>query len=99
GKGACMLAVSPDGTRAYVAHSESDELVAVDLVNAKECGKVAVGRFPFSDVAVSPDGADVIVTNDKAGTVSIVDAKAMTVRQTLAVGQIPRHILFVGNRA
>ena len=99
GKGACGLAITPDSRFAFVAHSESDTLVKVDLEALKEVGSVATGRFPFSDVAVSPDGADVLVTNDKAGTVSVIDTATLAVRQTLAVGEVPRKIVFAGPRA
>jgi YVTN family beta-propeller protein len=46
---------------------------------------VAVGRNPL-EVAVTPDGKHVYVTNEGDGTVSVIDTASNTVMTTVAVG-------------
>ncbi len=51
-------------------------------------GQVDVGKEPY-DVVVSPDGADVMVTNYGSGTVSVMDAATGAVNRTIEVGDSP----------
>ncbi|HKI95337.1 MAG TPA: bifunctional YncE family protein/alkaline phosphatase family protein [Gemmatimonadales bacterium] len=49
------VAVSPDGTRLYVAENLGDSLAVVDLASGKVVQRLATGRYPYG-VAVTPDG-------------------------------------------
>jgi len=82
------IALSPDGTRAYVANSGSDSVSVVDTVSNKVIANVAVGDSPRY-VAVTPDGERVYVTNTSSGTVSVIEAGSNTVIATIPVGIQP----------
>lgn len=56
------LALSPDGTRLYVAGFESDTLSVIDTANRAVVARVATGNYPYA-VAVSPRGDQVFVSN------------------------------------
>ncbi len=58
----CGVAVSADGSHAYVALSRSNSLAIVDLDAGKLEAEVAVGVAPF-DVVLSPDGKIAYVSN------------------------------------
>jgi RHS repeat-associated protein len=77
------VAVSPDGTRVYVALSSS----IVSVINTSTNSVVAnvtVGNGPFG-VAVSPDNSTVYVTNSTDGTVSVINASTNMVTQTVTM--------------
>lgn len=81
-------AISPDGTRAYVANSDGTGVSVVNFVNG--VGTVsgtdlATGNGPV-DVAFDPVGHQALVTNRNPGTVSVIDSQTNTVTQTLTVG-------------
>ncbi len=58
------LALSPDGTRLYVAEAGINAIAVIDLRSLEVLGHLPVGWFP-SKLAVTPDGARLIVTNAK----------------------------------
>jgi YVTN family beta-propeller protein len=49
------LAVSPDGSRLYVAENLADSLAVLDAGDGKVLQRLPAGRFPYG-VAASPDG-------------------------------------------
>ncbi|HEY5841655.1 MAG TPA: YncE family protein, partial [Mycobacterium sp.] len=71
GDGPFGVAVSPDGTRVYVAN-HGDDTVSVLDGDGGVVSTVDVGEGPVG-VAVSPDGTRVYVTNIDEGTVSVLD--------------------------
>jgi YVTN family beta-propeller protein len=94
------LAISPDGSRVYVANSMDASVSVVDAGARRVLGKVQVGAEPLG-VAVSPDGTRVYVTNFQSGTLSVIDAASSTVAATSNVGATPRAIALTpdGRRA
>jgi YVTN family beta-propeller protein len=48
---------------------------------------------------VSPDGARVFVTNQHAGTVTVLDAGTLATAATIGVGRYPEGIVIEGGRA
>ncbi len=94
------LAMSPDGSRVYVAIAMDASVAVVDVAGRRVLGKVQVGAEPLG-VAVSADGARVYVTNFQSGTLSVIDAATSTVAATLSVGATPRAIALTpdGRRA
>jgi YVTN family beta-propeller protein len=72
------LAVSPDGTRLYVADRELHGTVwVVDTATNTVVGDpIAVGAIP-SGAAVSPDGTRVYVTNREDSTVSVIATESV----------------------
>ena len=63
------LAVSPDGTRLYVAENLADSLAVIDLATGHVIERHATERYPYG-VAVTPNG-DVFVSAWGGHTVSV----------------------------
>lgn len=81
--GGLGLAVSPDGSRVYVAVTSGDGaffLEAFDTADAKFIGSAPVGLRPF-DVLVAPDGAWAATVDHDSFTVSVVAADTLAVTQ------------------
>lgn len=73
-----MVAVTPDGSRAFVANIGSGSVTAVDLKGKKHLKDIPTGNGA-EGVAVTPDGRQVWVTNRAADTVTVVDARTLEV--------------------
>ena len=61
------VAVSPDGTKAYVANRVGDSVSVINTTTNAVDATIAVGTRP-SGVAVSPDGTKAYVANIDATT-------------------------------
>jgi YVTN family beta-propeller protein len=72
--------------------SATNALATVDLVSSTVTGAVAVGEAP-GDVALSPDGAQAVVTNSRAGTVTAINLADATMF-TVSVGDQPKELAF-----
>ncbi len=72
---ASPIAVSPDGTRVYVANTANGSLSVIDAAARTVLAEVAVGIEPVA-VAVRPDGSEVWVANHVSDSVSVVDTAA-----------------------
>ncbi len=78
------LALSPDGTRLYVSQADLNEVDVLDVASRKVVGRIP-GGFYTTGVAVSADGARLLICNSKGvgsvgdspnkvtGSVSLVD--------------------------
>ena len=98
------LALSPDGSRLFVANTPDGHLEIFDVgpgAALTPAGSVAVGLEPVA-VAARTD-SEVWVVNHLSDSVSIVDVSGVPrVVRTLLVGDEPRDIVFAGpggNRA
>ena len=80
------VAVSPDGSKVYVANAVGTVSV-IDTATNTVTATIPVGSGPFG-VAVSPDGSKVYVANG-VGTVSVIDTATNTVTATIPVGVEP----------
>ena len=91
------VAVSPDGTRVFVANGDSNEnsLTVLDAGKLQPItgSPVPVGQQPAS-VAVSPDGKRVFVANEGAKTLTVLDAGTLKPisGSPVAVGNYPRSV-------
>lgn len=86
------IAVTPDGSTAYVSRSMFSSYVdVINLATLAKTASIAVGRAP-QGLAVSPDGTSLYVANSGAGTVSVVDTATNSVRGVIPVGYNPRNI-------
>ena len=83
------LAVTPDGSLAYVANSNSSNVsvIATDSVVAT----IGVGSFPVA-VAITPDGKHAYVANFNSNNVSVIDTVQNTVVATVVVGSNPAGV-------
>ncbi|HYC58735.1 MAG TPA: cytochrome D1 domain-containing protein [Thermoanaerobaculia bacterium] len=95
------LALSPDGKRLYAAVSwwrdgkrartGQERIAAFDAQTLKLIRDYASGTDPEC-VAVSTDGARLYISNEDAGTASIIDAGTGKHRATLVVGTEPEGV-------
>ena len=92
------LAMSPDGSRLFVANTPDNrlEIFAVNGGNLSHVAAVPVGMEPVAVAARST--GEVWVVNHLSDSVSIVDVAANPPRvvRTLLVGDEPRDIVFAG---
>ena len=97
GVGACAggVAITPDGTRAYVANVCSDSVSVIDTVSNSVVATVVLGPSreisPF-EVAITPDGTRAYFTNLGPGSVSVIDTASNTVVATIGVGNGPQGV-------
>ncbi len=86
-----QVAVSPDGSRLYVASEDGAALVTLDTQSGAVVGKLPAGDEP-EGVAVAPGGR-VLVTSEGDGVVSLVDATAQSLIARIPVGLRPRGLV------
>jgi phospholipase C len=79
------IAFSPDGSVAYVAHPERNEVLVVELPSLRPAARIAVGQIPW-DVAFTGDGGGAYVTNSGDGTVSVIDTASRRVTGSVPLG-------------
>ena len=91
------LLVSPDGDTLYVtrydAASNTQYLTALDPLTGAVRGRVQVASDPRGAL-FSPDGARVYVANSFSNTVSVIDARTLTLVTSIAVGLQPHALAF-----
>ena len=68
------VAMTADGSTAFVAVGVSNEVVRVDLNARKVTGRLAVGREPRG-IALSPDESQLLVGNARSQDVSLIDVR------------------------
>ncbi len=88
-----MVAVSADGARAFVANIGSGSVSVVDLVERRHLRDVPTGAGA-EGIAVRPVSGEVWVTNREANTISILNADASAIEETLLCGAFPIRVAF-----
>lgn len=83
-----MVAVTPDGSRAFVANIGSGSITALDLKEGKKIADVRTGAGA-EGIAVTPDGKQVWVTNREADTVTVLDASSLKIVKTIPAAAFP----------
>src|SRR5215471_8747565 len=88
------VAVTPDGTKAYVAHDSTPGAVSViDIATNMVVGSQIPVSAPAVGVAAAPDGSKVYVTTAiragrGIGSVSVIDAATNTVIATIFLDRV-----------
>src|ERR1017187_1191711 len=90
GSGPEGVAVTPDGTRLYVAN-DGGAVWVIDTSNNSVVAKVTVGGDPYG-VAITPDGTRVYVTEDNVAAVSAIDTSSNTVIAKISVPATPSGV-------
>lgn len=91
--------MAADGTSLYVAvshfrdkpHPRPDEIVAIDLASRKIVRRYDGGTDP-EGVAITPDGKRLLLSNEDAGTASLVDVASGRTVAALVVGTEPEGV-------
>lgn len=86
-----MVAVSRDGSRAYVTNIGSGTTTALDLAAGRKLGDVATGAGSEA-LALTPDGRELWVAARADGHLAIVDTTVLTVTARLPLPGIPIRI-------
>lgn len=81
-------AVVTSSRKLYVVHAASNDLSVIDLNTGFARAHLGVGDNPRG-LAISPDEKRLYVANTLAGTISVVDAEADRVLETIKVTDIP----------
>jgi YVTN family beta-propeller protein len=80
------LAISPDGTRAYVTNfTNPGSLLVVDIPGRRITTSISMSRFP-RNVFLTPDGSQAWVNFLATNTITIIDTLTNTVGSTFLVG-------------
>lgn len=80
------VAISPDGTLAYVGNTSVAGTVSViDIAARAVVATISVGSRPYG-IAFTPDGATAYVVNRDSGTVSVIDVATNAVTATITAG-------------
>jgi YVTN family beta-propeller protein len=85
------IAVSPDGTRAYVCNYASHSVSVIETATNRVLTNISVGTGP-TGIAVSPDGTRAYVSNQGSFTVSVIEMATNQVLTTIRVGNNPIEI-------
>ena len=106
----CEMALSPDGSRLYVANANSDTVSVIDTrsdtvtdtLSVKPMAELTFGCAPNA-LAVSPDGGTLYVCNGGNNAVAVIDLSSKRVTGLIPTGWYPGaiavrdNVLYVGN--
>jgi YVTN family beta-propeller protein len=95
------IAVTPDGTRAYVTNFVSNSVSVIETATNAVTATIRVGVEPYYGVAITPDGTRAYVTNEGSNSVSVIKTATNKVVKTIPVGIVPAGIAITsdGSRA
>ena len=82
------VAVSPDGTRAYITSQNSSVVSVINTASNTVITSFSVGKFPYG-LAVSPDGSKLYVANQADNNVSVINTTTYKLITTVGVGANP----------
>ena len=86
-----MVAVLPDGSRAFVANIGSGSVTVIDLQGATKITDIPTGAGA-EGLALSPDASLLWVTNRDADTLSLVDTGTLEITATIACPEFPIRV-------
>ena len=101
GREPSSVAISPDGTTAFVANAADGTVSVVDLATRAQIGVLGAGAEPMA-LALSPNGTRLYVANSASDTLMIFNAAtaSLTLLATVdlsAFGTAPRAIAVTDN--
>jgi YVTN family beta-propeller protein len=93
-----MVALHPDGQRAYVSNITSGSVSVFDLVTGQRLQILPTGKGA-EGIAVSPDGSELWVANQDDNDIAIYDTASLTERARFHVHGRPMRIAFTPDGA
>jgi YVTN family beta-propeller protein len=95
-----MVAVTPDGSRAFVANIGSGTVTAIDLTTGSKLADLETGEGA-EGIAVTPDGSEIWVTNRGADTLAIIAPQSLEILATIDCAGFPIRVAITpdGTRA
>ncbi|MFG1203519.1 YncE family protein [Xanthobacter aminoxidans] len=85
------IAISSDGTAAYITHPDIGLLTRLDVKTWTVAATARIGGQPFG-IVVAPDGRTLYVSDWYGDRILQIDARSLAVTGTLAVGRSPAHL-------
>lgn len=89
------IAISPDGTRAYVANGQGNQIWAIDTASNQVVATIPTTELGFVGVSISPDGSRLYAASiGNPSVVEVIDTKTNTVATTIALpdSDVPTRI-------
>lgn len=91
GKEPVDVAITPDGSRAYVVNKGSNTVSVIGVATLSVIDNIVVGKEP-AGIAIAPDGAYAYVSNFGDNTVSTIGIATESVIANTVVGKEPEGI-------
>jgi DNA-binding beta-propeller fold protein YncE len=88
-----MVAVSQDGSRAFVPHMYSDNVAVLDLESGERIALIPLGEQP-EGIDSRPGHPEIWITNRAGNTVSVLHAQTLEVIETIACADFPIRLKF-----
>lgn len=79
------IAATPDGAEGWTGSMEGGDVVGIEGATGREVARIGGLQVPYR-LAVTPDGATVVVTDPEAEQLVLVDRSAGTIRARIDVG-------------
>ncbi|MEW6735516.1 MAG: YncE family protein [Acidobacteriota bacterium] len=88
------VAVSPNGTRAYVSNTGSSTVSVINTSSNTVIANISVAGGGLQGIAVSPDNSRVYVVSSNSNSVAVINTTSLTVVGTITVGPSPIGVTF-----
>lgn len=89
--GSHMLALSPDGARAYVSNLRDSSFSVIDIAT-RELLRVVEAGEGSEGIAVTPDGSEIWVANRAENSVFVFDSSDFTRKAEIVTGEVPIRV-------
>ncbi|WP_416829180.1 cytochrome D1 domain-containing protein [Ectobacillus polymachus] len=90
-----MPVFSNDGKYAFISSQKEDQVDIINMDTHKSVKKLTVGGKFSPFIMTTPDGSEVWVVNKDTSKITVIDAKALTVKSIFNVGPKPNHVHFI----
>jgi YVTN family beta-propeller protein len=90
------IAITPDGSTAFVANYGSNSVTPIRTVSRRAGTPIPVGRQPWA-IAITPDGRTAYVANYGSNSVTPIDTSTRRAGAPIPVGRQPRAIAITPN--
>jgi len=87
-KSPAAIAITPDGTTAWVVDQTQGTVTPVTLSNGSVGSPITVGSVP-AEIAITPDGTEAYVTNESSNTVTPINLATRVAGTPIAVPNTP----------